>query len=582
LSSPANIPHVLESIQSFKPSAWGKLVTGIGKAIFPAPKENPAELLNYEPKPTAAETAFYAELDQLDQQERAPIIELANLRVEAQNAERAELAKSLAAKLNKPVDQVSEVDVAGELLARREEFVNSINLENTVLFSARYKLEILEKEAAAIKKLNPSAEALALLDHEIKEVQSEADNEMLVPIEVDADVFDGVKNNLFPSYKGITATQFLGMLGGTTKAQRPTEEDLFFNDTFKYNAMDPFLSISEAQKKHAVEAVNTLLAGNQPSFNEVAADIKSTLAAADVEPMSDQPDKDLNRLQRRMAKPATYVIDLDELRTKLAQQQSSLGLSELQVAYALHHATALKAKITHKTRKAASRMLGLGRAIKKGDLNPELRLAGLVPSSHFLLDRDARLHVAGNFTAQGENSVEFTTREFNAPTQFRVPEKPFTDHPTLSKNFQKTVVDFPTFESEGKALPNNPRELVVDMKIWKLFNYVFPNLTTPMDRLAFMEVYDISPGERTLEWTQSFPPPEHTFVEAPIIKEAEEPSEDGKHLPASWPKHHLAYTSTSNAKITITHDDHHHEVLVVSDIDNYDKKPEQVAAAKSH
>lgn len=148
--------HMLDAVPKQKSSAWGSLVSAVGRMIFPKQVHGPEELMNYEPTVTEAEAAFYADSEKLEQQQRAPIIELANLRVEAKNAQRAELVKALAAKLNKTPEQVTEVEVAAELLARREEFVKSIDLENTVLFSARYKLDILKQEAAEIKKLNPS------------------------------------------------------------------------------------------------------------------------------------------------------------------------------------------------------------------------------------------------------------------------------------------------------------------------------------------------------------------------------------------------------------------------------------------
>ncbi len=43
--------------------------------------------------------------------------------------------------------------------------------------------------------------------------------------------------------------------------------------------------------------------------------------------------------------------------------------------------------------------------------------------------------------------------------------------------------------------------------------------------MAFAEQFDISPGERTLEFLQSFPPVEHTYEEIPIIKEVDEEEE---------------------------------------------------------
>lgn len=68
------------------------------------------------------------------------------------------------------------------------------------------------------------------------------------------------------------------------------------------------------------------------------------------------------------------------------------------------------------------------------------------------------------------------------------------------------------------------------------------------------------------EWTQSWPPPEHTFVEAPIIKEAEEPTEDGK-LPVQWPKYTGPLITNNIARLEVEEDHHHHtDVVYVSDL----------------
>jgi len=419
---------------------------------------------------------------------------------------------------------------------------------------------------------------LDILEKELKQVEEDVANEMLVPVEVDASVFEGVKKNLFPSFKSIPAFHYLGMLGGTTIAQRPDEKDLFFDDAHKWNIINPFLNLSEAEKKAATAAVNTILGPLQPTASALVADAKTALSTAG------DANKYESKLQTALSSAVTntVVIDMDKLRTGLVQQQSTLGLSDLQVQYAIQHATQLKDGIVAATRDATSEALALERETKLGDLYPELRLAGLVPTSHWVLERNPSLHIAGSFndlpadaTKTKLDKVSFSTREFTAPTAFRAPTQAFVDHPVFRTAFQKTLVDFPLFETSPSEHPNNPRELVVDMKVWKLFNYVFPNLKTPESRLAFMEHYDISPGERTLEWTQSWPPPEHTFVEAPIIKEAEEPSEDGKEMPVPWPKYTGPSITNNTAKLEVEEDHHHHtDVVLVTDL-----KPSTKSAA---
>lgn len=337
-----------------------------------------------------------------------------------------------------------------------------------------------------------------MLESQIKQLEEEAANEMLIPIEVDADVFDKVKQNLFPSFEGLSPIHYLGLLGGTTKAQRPEEKDLFFDDTYRWNVIEPFVFMTEAEKQAAIDAVNKLLAPDQPTAAEIMAEASKA---------NPEDSAALNKLSKvvNSDKRAALVIDIDKLRTLLQEQQANLGLSDIQVAYALHHAALAKRENASKSRDALSFIFNLKREAKLGDIHPELRLAGLVPSSHFLLDRQPSLHIAGNFknlpadaTKAKLDKVTFATREFVAPTAYRAPEGAVLEHPIFKKSFQEMLVDFPYHERSELEHPNNPRELVVDMKVWKLFNYIFPNLKTPESRMAFMEHFDISPGERTL------------------------------------------------------------------------------------
>lgn len=69
-----------------------------------------------------------------------------------------------------------------------------------------------------------------------------------------------------------------------------------------------------------------------------------------------------------------------------------------------------------------------------------------------------------------------------------------------------------------------------------------------------MEQFDVSPGERTLDWTLSYPPPDHTFIEVPIIKEAPEevhgavPENSDEHV--AWPRHRPWFERYYDAKLT--------------------------------
>jgi len=551
------------------------------------------------------------------------------------------------------------------MLARREEFIKSIDLENTVLFSARYRLELLEKEIETIKKFNPSKEALELLERDRAILKRQVENEIIIPIEVDADKFEEVKKDLFPSLTGhVTGSMYVAMMGGTTKAQIPKEGELFFDDTHKWVYSKPGRFLTEQQREAAVAAVFEIMRPFQPTPEMQLAELQAAKKARESLPpvnpeFANDPvaarlgktrakqqartpitEEKLQKLFQETSQSQLVVIDMNLIEEQLAARQSELGLTDDQVEYALYFARELRDK-----NRNAVKQLGrayLNRELKLGDIRPELRLAGLVPSTHPLVAQNHSVHFAGNFVnmfevnlqalsphldaiasriadpqkkqrfidtfkkweesfqkldksstaaiekfraevkstltqlqADGsleglpirlDDTLEFATREFNAPTTWRFPTKAQEKHPLLKETMQKATVSFAKHEQDNPLHPSHPLELLIDMKLWRLFNAIYPNLKDLESRKWFMEMYDISPGERTLEWTQSFPPPAHTFVETPIIKEAEEPAEDGSYQPVQWPRIQLPsalYTGNLELK---EGDRHHPDVIRVTNL----------------
>jgi len=73
----------------------------------------------------------------------------------------------------------------------------------------------------------------------------------------------------------------------------------------------------------------------------------------------------------------------------------------------------------------------------------------------------------------------------------------------------------------GFLEPQTSVEQVIQWKLSGLAEHYGLNLANSMDLLKFnlfMEKFEISPGETTLEWVLTFPPNEHTFEELPIFK----------------------------------------------------------------
>jgi len=107
----------------------------------------------------------------------------------------------------------------------------------------------------------------------------------------------------------------------------------------------------------------------------------------------------------------------------------------------------------------------------------------------------------------------------------------FTEHYSEEPNSRlRNISDLPsgmsladiirTGETEPKV-PNTAHEQIMDLKLKRLARWYGMNLENENDMIKFnifMKEFDVSPGEKTLEWTVPSNPPEHTFEELPIIK----------------------------------------------------------------
>lgn len=125
--------------------------------------------------------------------------------------------------------------------------------------------------------------------------------------------------------------------------------------------------------------------------------------------------------------------------------------------------------------------------------------------------------------AQLDGKVKIYTGEsLNPPNQWRAPDE---DDLAALPASSKIAVDRLTSEPIlDPMVPQSASEYVVSLKLERFFDHFYP-IEDPVERMAFAEQFDISPGERTLEFLQSFPPVEHTYEEIPIIKEVEEEEE---------------------------------------------------------
>jgi hypothetical protein len=191
----------------------------------------------------------------------------------------------------------------------------------------------------------------------------------------------------------------------------------------------------------------------------------------------------------------------------------------------------------------------VGRVIKMGDLNPERRLERSLEISHPILDLEQTYYVHGDVTNVREATgqiikdeapvVEFHPREdFNPPTTYRdLNYEQQQIEPETHNHMQKQALNFPMWEGIEASSAINSHELLVEMKLYKLFNYMYPMLgDSPSAQKLFQEMFDISPGEPTLEWVLGYPTKEHTFFpEHPMWVHVFEDDED---VPAIvWPNY---------------------------------------------
>eukprot|EP01129_Flabellula_baltica_P017241 TRINITY_DN9496_c0_g1_i1.p1 TRINITY_DN9496_c0_g1~~TRINITY_DN9496_c0_g1_i1.p1 ORF type:complete len:504 (-),score=151.09 TRINITY_DN9496_c0_g1_i1:33-1544(-) len=87
------------------------------------------------------------------------------------------------------------------------------------------------------------------------------------------------------------------------------------------------------------------------------------------------------------------------------------------------------------------------------------------------------------------------------------------------KNYNET--EFLKFANVVTGDPIVAAEEIMDVKLDRLAGFYGLNLENDLDNLkfhVFMDKYEVSPGEMTLEWVLTYPPAQHTFDELPIVK----------------------------------------------------------------
>ena len=306
-----------------------------------------------------------------------------------------------------------------------------------------------------------------------------AESEEVIDVTVSEDLYQEVQANLFPSFtkKDITPQDFLDYVGGADGLIDPVT----------FHVRDLLLQLEKASSGEKANLLKQL---------------ESSVAA--FESQSEFTDE---------------------------EKAAFFGLSIAQEA--------AEGKLSHK----------LARRVVMGDLNPERRLERSLDIHHPLLKLDPRFYVHGDVTnvkaataqilRDEAPTIEFTARaDFNPPTGYRefTPETADIE-PEIARQIQGAALNFPTWEGKEVASAINSAELIAEMKIYKFFNYMYPQLAGSREsQKLFMEMYDVSPGEPTLEWALSYPCKEHTFFpEHPLWVQVFEDDEDV--APIVWPEY---------------------------------------------
>lgn len=394
------------------------------------------------------------------------------------------LIQKAAKHLNKDVRDITALDVATYRIHEREEFVKSVSLDKVVLYSHTKALENFREGVKAISSRYPDNALPADLVQSFKEVEESlvksVEREEILEVQVPEDLYHEVQANLFPSFSNVSPQEYLDFVGGPD------------------GLIDP-----------------------------VAFHVRDLMIQLEKAPSAERPT-----LLSKLHESIVSFEDAEEAAEMSAEEEAN----QYRLAIAQNMATK---SLTHK----------IGRRVVVGDLVPERRLERSLENHHPILDEERVLYVHGDVTNVKEATsqmlrdeaptIEFTARaDFNPPTGYRElgPEQ-LAIEPAIHREIQSAALDFPTWEGEEVGAAINSAELILEMKLFKFFNYIYPMFSDSTEgQKLFMEMYDISPGEPTLEWALSYPCKEHTFhPEHPLWVQVFEDDEDV--LPIIWPEY---------------------------------------------
>lgn len=384
--------------------------------------------------------------------------------------------------LKKDIRDITALDVATYRLHEHEQFVSSVQLDKVVLFSHKAALDNFRTGVKTIASRYAGNQLPADLKQQLDQAEAllvaRAENEQIIEVPVSEDIYSHVQQNLFPSLvkKGVTAQEYLDYLGGADGLVDPVT----------FHVRDLLVQLEKAGDGE-----------------------KSAL---------------LTKLEQS-------IVAFESGLPEMPSNEEQYGLA---VAQSVAEQS-LQAK--------------LGRRVVMGDVAPERRLERSLEICHPMLKEEQTYYVHGDVTNLRDAAVqmvrdeapafEFTKRaDFNPPTGYRALDRDTLKlEPETHVYAQKMALNFPMWEGAEASHAINGAELIAEMKLYKLFHYQYPMIGDSAEaQKVFMELYDVSPGEPTLEWALSYPTKEHTFhPEHPLWVNVFE--DDEEVAPIVWPEY---------------------------------------------
>ncbi|XP_049851624.1 uncharacterized protein LOC126326523 [Schistocerca gregaria] len=418
--------------------------------------------------------------------------------------------RQVAESLGKSIESLTAIDIAQWKLEQQQNLVKDIDMSSTPLYSTNESFRLYNETLEIIDDLYPCGKLPNWLAESLETMANnymrKKMTERIRALRVSDRVYREVKKNLFPDLleKGVTAAEYVDFIG---------EDRLLAPLSLRLRDLIlKWMDAPKDEKYGLAEEMREIVRGFYADKDE------KVLLAEGEEDQEKRENAFLDEGEEDQEKRENALLAEDE-----DNQQKRAKASE---------------SISRK----------LGREVREADFSIERRMSSSgTDSCHPLLRSNPTYYIHGQVSNLEdllgqirENKVATVEWQkldhFNPPTQYR----PLSDsllkaNTKLREDLQIAALDFPAWEGGHAKEYLNSSEMFIQLKLWKLFNYIYPKMAQDeISQREFMEMFDVSPGEATLEWTLSYPPKEHTFYpEHPLWVHPYEDDED--EIAIFWP-----------------------------------------------